>query len=171
MSMSKTEVVMDTNVPIVANGNKTEQAGPCCILACIKRLRHIRDECLLLLDDRKRIIDESGKKLNRSGQPGPGDAFFLWLWQNQANPEYCRKIALTPHEDRGFEEFPDDPDLSAFDQDDRKFVAVALASGTEPEVLNASDTGWWHHRQALQQHGVEIVFLCPELMQRRGATH
>ena len=93
--------------------------------------------------------------------------FFLWLWQNQANPEYCRKISVTPHEDRGFEEFPDDPDLSAFDQDDRKFVAVALASGTGPNVLNASDTGWWLHQQALHQHGVEIVFLCPELMKVR----
>ncbi len=164
MSRSKTEVVMDTNVAVVANG-KTEQAGPRCIRACIANLRHIRDECRLLLDDKNRIIDEYRNNLNPSGQPGPGDAFFLWLWQNQANQEYCRNIAVTPHEDRGFEEFPDDPDLSAFDQDDRKFVAVALASGTGPTVLNASDTDWWHHRQTLQEHGVEIVFLCPELME------
>ena len=164
MSRSKTEVVMDTNVAVVANG-KTEQAGSRCIRECINRLRHIQDECLLLLDDRSRIIDEYRNNLKPSGQPGPGDAFFLWLWQNQANHEHCRNIAVTPHEDRGFEEFPDDPNLSAFDQDDRKFVAVALASETEPEVLNASDTDWWHHRQALQQHGVEIVFLCPELME------
>lgn len=155
---------MDTNVAVVANG-KTEQAGPRCIRECISRLRHIRDECRLLLDDRNQIIDEYRNNLNPSGQPGPGDAFFLWLWQNQANQDYCRNIAVTPHEDLGFEEFPDDPDLNAFDQDDRKFVAVALASETEPEVLNASDTDWWHHRQALQQHGVEIVFLCPDLMQ------
>ena len=155
---------MDTNVAVVANG-KTEQAGPRCIRECISRLRHIRDECRLLLDDRNRIIDEYRNNLNPSGQPGLGDAFFLWLWQNQANQEYCRNIVVTPHEDRGFEEFPNDPDLSAFDQDDRKFVAVALASGTGPKVLNASDTDWWHHRQTLQEHGVEIVFLCPELME------
>ena len=164
MSRSKAEVVLDTNVAVVANG-KTGQADKDCILECIARLRHIQEECLLLLDDRNRIIDEYRNNLNPSGQPGPGDAFFLWLWQNQANQEYCRNIAVTPHEDHGFEEFPDDPDLSAFDQDDRKFVAVALASGTGPKVLNASDTDWWHHRQALQKHGVEIVFLCPDLMQ------
>ena len=155
---------MDTNVAVVANG-KTGQADKDCILECIARLRHIQEECLLLLDDKNRIIDEYRNNLNPSGQPGPGDAFFLWLWQNQANQEYCRNIAVTRHEDRGFEEFPDDPDLSAFDQDDRKFVAVALASGTGPKVLNASDTDWWDHRQALQQHGVDIVFLCPDLMQ------
>lgn len=28
-----------------------------------------------------------------------------------------------------------------------------------------SDPDWWHHRQTLQEHGVEIVFLCPELME------
>ena len=155
---------MDTNVAVVANG-KTGQADKDCILECIARLRHIQEDCLLLLDDRNRIIDEYRNNLNPSGQPGPGDVFFLWLWRNQGNPEYCQKIAVTPHEDRGFEEFPDDLDLSAFDQDDRKFVAVALASGTGPKVLNASDTDWWHHRQALQKHGVEIVFLCPDLMQ------
>ena len=164
MSRSKTEVVMDTNVAVVANG-KTGQADKDCILQCIARLRHIQEECLLLLDDKNRIIDEYRNNLNPSGQPGPGDAFFLWLWRNQANQEYCRKIVVTSHEDRGFEEFPDEPNLRDFDQDDRKFVAVTLASGTGPKVLNASDTDWWHHRQALQQHGVEIVFLCPDLME------
>ncbi len=164
MSMSKTEVIMDTNVAVVANG-KTGQASSHCIRECIAKLRHIQDECRLLLDDRNQIINEYRNNLNPSGQPGTGDAFFLWLWQNQANHEYCRKVEVNPHASRGFEEFPEDPNLKDFDQDDRKFVVVALASGTGPKVLNASDTDWWHHRQALQQHGVEIVFLCPELMQ------
>ena len=160
--MKKTEIVMDTNVAVVANG-KAQQADRDCILECIDRLRHIQDECLLL-DNRNLILDEYRKNLNPSGQPGPGDRFFSWLWRNHANPEYCRKVAVKPREDRGFEEFPEDPNLSSFDQDDRKFVAVALASETGPDVLNASDADWWHYRQALRQHGVEIVFLCPDLM-------
>ncbi|HSU82609.1 MAG TPA: hypothetical protein VLR69_09330, partial [Thermoanaerobaculia bacterium] len=57
-----------------------------------------------------------------------------------------------------------DPDLAAFDPSDRKFVAVAVASGEQPEILNASDTDWWHHREALSRHGVEVRFLCPQLM-------
>ena len=163
MSMGKTEIVVDTNVAIVANG-KTEQADRCCIRKCIAKLRHIQDECCLLLDNRNQILGEYQRNLNPSGQPGPGERFFIWLWQNQANPEYCRKVTVNPHKDREFEEFPDDPNLNSFDRDDRKFVAVALASGTTPKVLNASDTDWWHHRQALQQNGVEVVFLCPDLM-------
>ena len=67
---------------------------------------------------------------------------------------------------RGFEEFPDSARLSSFDRSDRKFVAVALASGSSPKVLNAADTDWWDHRQALEENGVDVVFLCPELMER-----
>ena len=164
MSMEKTEIIVDTNVAIVANG-KTEQADQRCISKCRAKLQHIRDEYRLLLDNRNLILDEYRRNLNPSGQPGLGEGFFIWLWQNQANPEYCRKVAVKPHKNREFEEFPDDPNLSSFDRDDRKFVAVALASGTTPKVLNASDTDWWHHRQALRQNGVEVVFLCPDLME------
>ena len=155
---------MDTNVAVVANG-MTEQASPTCISACIDELRQIQQGRLrLLLDDRGKILREYQNNLNFSGQPGPGDAFFKWLWDNQAVESHCRKVAITPQEDRGFEEFPDDPCLASFDMDDRKSVAVALASGSNPPVFNASDPGWWRHREALCKHGVAVVFLCPELM-------
>ena len=163
--MDKTEVVVDTNVPIVANG-KADHAGPECEEACIQALMKIRTKRRLLLDDKDCIIQEYRKRLSPSGQPGPGDAFFKWLWENQANPQHCRSVPVTEHDERGFEEFPDDPRLSSFDRDDRKFVAVALASQTGPQVLNAADTDWWHDRQALEENGVVVVFLCPELMER-----
>lgn len=73
-------------------------------------------------------------------------------------------MTLTPDPDRGFREFPDDPELAGFDWDDRKFVAVALAVGADPAILNASDTDWWLGREGLERHGVQVVFLCPELM-------
>ena len=73
-------------------------------------------------------------------------------------------MPITVHSDCGFEEFPNDPRLSNFDSDDRKFVAVALASQSDPQVLNATDTDWWAHRKALEENGVDVVFLCPELM-------
>ena len=163
MSTSKTEVVIDTNVAVVANG-EADQAGPRCRLNCIAKLSEIRDECRVLLDNSNLIFEEYRNILSFSGQPGLGDAFFKWLFDNQANPEHCRRVIVNHHPSRVFEEFPDDPSLSRFDQDDRKFVAVALASGTDPKVLNASDTDWWDYRQHLRRHGVEVDFLCPELM-------
>ena len=161
--MEKPEVVVDSNVPIVAN-RMTEQACPRCISACIDKLSLVRQECRTLLDDKREIFREYQNKLSFSGQPGPGDAFFKWLWETQAVERHCRIVPITPHEDRGFEEFPNDPSLASFDRDDRKFVAVAMASGSNPQVFNASDPGWWHHRESLDKHGVAVVFLCPELM-------
>ena len=166
MNIGKTETIMDTNVAIVANGT-TGQASHRCVGECIAYLRLIRDERCVLLDDRSLILDEYRKHLSHSGQPGPGDAFFKWLFENQGNLEHCRMVALHLHPDRGFNEFPQDTDLISFDPADRKFVAVALASKTGPKIANASDTDWWLYHQKLQQHGVEVDFLCPELMQNR----
>ena len=163
--MGKGEVVVDTNVPLVANG-KAEQADLKCEVACVRKLIQIQSEQRTLLDDKMLIMGEYRRNLSHSGQPGVGDAFFKWLWENQANEQHCRIVPLTIHSDRGFVEFPDDARLSSFDLADRKFVAVALASGTGPKVLNATDTDWWHDRQVLAEHGIQIVFLCPELMEK-----
>lgn len=166
MITAKTEIVIDTNVAIVANGHAS-QAGPNCRRECAANLKKSIDECRILLDTHSLILSEYQNYFSFSGQPGIGDAFFKWLHNNQANPEHCRKVKIAPHPDREFVEFPSDENLSSFDRSDRKFVAVALASGTEPEIMNASDTDWWHHRHELQQHGIEVVFLCPELMTKK----
>ena len=163
--MGKGEVVVDTNVPLVANG-KAEQADLECEVACVRKLIQIQSEHRILMDDKMLIIEEYRRNLSHSGHPGVGDAFFKWLWENQANEQHCRIVPLTIHSDRGFAEFPDDARLSSFDLADRKFVAVALASETGPKVLNATDTDWWHDRQVLAEHGIQIVFLCPELMEK-----
>ena len=163
MTTRKSEIVVDTNVPVVANG-QASQASFSCRRECTARLRQIVDRFRVLLDNQNLVLTEYKGQLNFGGQPEAGDAFFKWLHDNQANPEHCRKVNVNLHPDRGFKEFPNDPNLSSFDFSDRKFVAVALASGTGPDVLNASDTDWWDHRHELQQHGVNVVFLCQELM-------
>ena len=164
--MGKAEVVVDTNVPLVANG-KAEQADLACEYACIQALKKVEaGRHRLLLDDKGLILKEYRNNLHPSGQPGVGDAFFKWLHENQANPQHCCIVPVAFHTHRGFAEFPDDPRLVNFDKDDRKFVAVALASQSGPQLLNATDTDWWHDRQALAENGVDVVFLCPELMER-----
>jgi hypothetical protein len=157
--------LMDTNVAVVANG-RAPQAGDRCMATCIETLRDLRENWRLLLDDQGLVLDEYRRNLSPSGQPGPGDAFFKWLWSNQGNPEHCRQVAITPirNDRRSFEEFPDDPDLAGFDPSDRKFVAVSIASGERAPVLNAVDSDWWNYREALARHGIEVRFLCPELM-------
>lgn len=157
-------VVIDTNVAMVANG-EAEQAGSQCQENCITALEQIFQGKTILLDAGYLIMEEYLSNLNLSGQPGAGDRFFKQLWQN---PQHCRVVAITPHPERGFVEFPDDAALAGFDRSDRKFVAVAVASGANPPVWNASDTDWWQHRDALEKHGVAVHFICPELMDRRS---
>lgn len=157
-------VVVDTNVAIVANGCYVP-ASEQCTGACIEALLAAQAG-LVLVDDCYRIFDEYRQHLSHSGQPGVGDAFFKWLWNNQANPASCRQVTITPCPDgRVFQEFPNDPALASFDRDDRKFVAVALASAEHPWILNATDSDWWVFRTALTNHGVKTRFLCPELME------
>lgn len=156
-------IVVDTNVAMVANGTAA-QAGRDCVVACIDALLRVREGRCLLLDENGLILEEYRRYLSPSGQPGSGDAFFKWLWDNQGNAEYCRRVKTTHHEGRGFAEFPDDPELQDFDWSDRKFVAVACASQPTPPVLNASDSDWWDYRTALGRHGVDVTFVCPELM-------
>ena len=154
---------MDTNVGVVANG-MARQAGPGCVAACITPLEAIRKHQRIVLDDQGDILDEYRRHLHPSGQPGPGDAFFKWLWSNQADARRCVTVAVVPDPGRGYCEFPDSPALTDFDRDDRKFVAVARAVGTSPPILNASDSDWWHYRRALQDQGVSVEHLCPESM-------
>ena len=165
MSAAKEEVVLDTNVAVASNG-ETEQAGWDCVANCAASIRSVIESQRLLVDELGLILDEYMRNLNMSGEPGLGDAFLKFIWDNQANERHCRKVKATPNAERGFDEFPDDPSLAKFDMDDRKFVAVAIASGSAPKILNASDTDWRDYRQELGRHGVEIEFLCPELMER-----
>jgi hypothetical protein len=162
-----TALVVDTNVPVVANG-RTPQAGPACVLACIDALDDLRLHNRVVLDSLGRILQEYRNNLSASGQPGVGDAFFKWVWQNQANTTHCETVEIHPRRNgEDYEEFPDDPELARFDRSDRKFVAVALASRLNPPIYNAVDSDWWDFRDALAAHGVTVRFLCPNQFQDR----
>lgn len=162
------KVIVDTNVPIVANGQKSVQASPSCINACIAAIRDIQHKHTLIVDEGWRVIREYLRHLNQKGRPGIGDEFMLWVLQNQYNPTRCERVAITRLSDstdgNDFAEFPADPALANFDRSDRKFVAVALAHPERPPILNATDTDWYGHQTALEKHGVKVQFLCADRM-------
>lgn len=157
-------VVVDTNVAMVAS-RLAPNADERCVGACIKRLYAIRNSGRLILDDRGLILREYTRNLGLSGQPGAGHAFAKWAHDHQAIPARVRQVFITPRTDGGwrrFDEFPDRDGLRSFDPSDQKFVAVALASGASPPVLNAVDSDWWNHAEALKAVGVHVEFLCPQ---------
>ncbi|SMP61401.1 hypothetical protein SAMN06265222_10794 [Neorhodopirellula lusitana] len=157
-------VVIDTNVPIVANENDGDDASACA-KACRRALEQATN-AIICIDDRHRIIDEYIRQVGLIGTPGIGHAFVKRVHQMQAVPNVCEMVEIHPsnavNEKENYDEFPDDPDLDGFDASDRKFVAVALASQHGPPVLNATDSDWWNDREALERNGVKIEFLCPE---------
>lgn len=159
-----TAYVVDTNVPIVANGRRSEQADSDCVMACIEALQAIYEQGVIVLDSGMDILTEYMQNINMSGQPGPGDAFMKWVWHVQADETKCERVSLTLRNDGSgdYTAFPNNTELMDFDRSDRKFVAVALASKNNPDILNAVDTDWADHHAALLAVGLSIVFLCPQ---------
>jgi hypothetical protein len=158
-------VIVDTNVPKVANGQReAPHATPQCIATCTDWIHNILTQYVLVLDDNWHILGEYSRQLRSEGYPGVGDAFLKWVLTNQCNPKHCEQVHITEDAHRGYAEFPNEPDLDSFDSSDRKFVAVARTHPEHPSILNAVDTGWWDHRIALERHGIRIEFLCPDHM-------
>lgn len=156
--------LIDTNVAVVAN--QKSNVGPRCQGAAVARLEQLKAREILVLDDAFYILNEYDRNLNSLGKPGLGDIFYLWVLRNRHNPKHCEQITLALDDDGSFTAFPTAPELAKFDPSDRKFVAAALTHGARPPVVNASDTDWYEHREALNAHGVEIEFTCPEEMTR-----
>lgn len=158
--------LIDTNVAIVANGKSS--ANPACVLAAIERLEKLIAGEILILDDAEHILTEYRRHLSPSGQPGTGDQFYRWVYEQAAyNPQHCEQVTLEIAEDGSFAAFPTAAELAKFDLSDRKFVAASRTHHARPPIVNATDTDWHEHRDALGRHGVQIEFMCPEEMTRQ----
>ncbi len=154
--------VIDSNVPIVANRCHGESYS--CANNCAQALIQLRNSGVLLLDGLGLILAEYRRYLSLAGQPGVGDAFIKWVHDNSGRQDLVTRVPITPRGEapEDFVEFPNNPNLVGFDRSDRKFVAVALSSGRQPPILNATDRDWWDFREALSEVGISISFLCPE---------
>lgn len=154
-------VVVDTNVLVVAN-DLFHQTGPDCVEACTQELIRTQRDRRLLLDWGREILGEYQRQVAGPGQGGVGTEFFKRA-AAQADVSVAF-VHITADGDRGFREFPEDPELETFDRSDRKFVAVAVASGNNPEIVHAADRGWKRHREPLARLGIRVrrIARCPE---------
>jgi hypothetical protein len=153
--------VIETNVLIVANGY-SDQANATCRGKCIDLLLEVTDNASVALDRGGAIFNEYSAYCDYSGEPGAGDEFFVWVHENKWTS--CHLVSITPHEDRGYEEFPGTPDLAKFDRSDRKFVATALACDPGATIHNAVDSDWSHHAAPLAAAGVLVKELCEDCL-------
>lgn len=160
-------VIVDTNVIVIAND--TDDKRKDCRDRCQDRFEQIFDQPeKVVIDDNWRILGEYEDNANPNARKGIGDLFVKRLLQNLGNPEICTMVSITPLAGNGtdFEEFPDDPALSNFDPDDRKFIAVALAYESiyqqKATLLQASDSQWYGFQEELVRNGLEVEFVCEE---------
>lgn len=153
--------VVDTNVPIVANGPRKKRleqdsgASPACRLAAVQFLEELLRKGKIVLDNGGEIQAEYHRHLMPSGEPGVGDRFYLAVLNSA-----LRRVARVEIRKVGadYEDFPRGADLAEFDPSDRKFVAVAAKSGAC--IANAVDGDWHDFRHAFADHGIRLKFVC-----------
>jgi len=147
--------VIDTNVAVVANGRGTN-ASVKCRQGTIDALAHLLNRGRIVVDEAGEMTAEYRTYCNPKGQPGVGDRFFREVLMNYSRK--VERVRLKKRSDGTFLDFPSDPDLATFDPSDRKFAAAARKASAP--VLNATDSDWLNHVEALKRNGISVEFVC-----------
>lgn len=155
------EVVVDTNVLLVAEGMHDEVSEEC-VLSCVQHLQEIMRSDTVVLDSAHRILSEYQHKMSARRGKGVGSVFLKWLLQNQAHARHVAYVELSEHGTDCFAEFPVATLEPEFDPPDRKFPAVANGHPSKPPILQATDCKWLRWWPALKAAGIDVRFLCPE---------
>jgi hypothetical protein len=152
--------VVDTNVPIVANGRSAPKDGrqPSAEarLSAIRFLERVLANGRILLDAEGDVQAEYHRHLNPRGQPGVGDLFYLTVLHSA--PRRTERHSLPKRPDGEYADCPQALINAGFDPSDRKFAALARQQSTP--VANAIDTDWLHHRSLLRSCGITVHFVC-----------
>jgi hypothetical protein len=161
-------VIVDTNVILTAKG-MSEQAWPECVVACQERLdKIIEGSERVVIDDDWIILHEYINYLEDEDSPADprnGGHFLEWFIRNYENPEECVQVPITPCGDgTDFEELPEA--FSAFDSDDKKFIAVAVVYEDvyqqKASLLQSVDSQWYGERETFTENGLIVEFICEE---------
>lgn len=154
--------VIDTNVPVTANGSN-DSAPATCVAASARALQAVMEGGHVFVDDGGRIVEEYRANLDPRGQPGPGDVFLKWLLTHEWGGARVTRVAISTRggSEDDFQELPEPPEGVTYDPSDRKFLAVAAAHPDRPHILQSFDSKWWGWMESLRSIGVRIHFLCP----------
>jgi hypothetical protein len=155
-----TNWVVDTNVPIVANGRREPRdprpPSPVCRLAAVKFLQRTLETGKIFVDLAGAIQAEYRTYLNPHGQPGVGDRFYLAILNSA--PHMLERVDLPRRTDGEYAACPQSLIDAGFDPSDRKFAA--LAKQQRATVANATDSDWLQHRLLLEAEAVKLHFVC-----------
>ncbi len=118
---------------------------------------------------------EYGRNIDTRNRSSDLDCLFLiHLYNHQFNSNYVHRLELLKREDGQFEDYPDPDDnwtssirrCERFDQDDKKWVALAVAysreTGADAPIVNAADRCWLAFEPLLVSAGVKLQSLCQQ---------
>lgn len=152
--------VVDTNVPIVANGNAdpgdVRPPSISCRIAAVTFLREMLQSGIVLLDLEGQIQEEYRRYLRPSGQPGVGDRFYQVILHSA--PLLVERVDLPKRPDGEYVDLPQSLIDEKFDPSDRKFAALARRQNAP--IFNATDSDWLNHGQTLAAEGIRVEHLC-----------
>lgn len=153
--------VVDTNVPVVANGqisiDDVEGVPKIqCRLNAVTFLNKLMQSHVVLLDLSGAIQEEYRTYLDPAGQPGVGDQFYREILNS--DPKRIRRVELPLRENGEYRDCPDLLINTGFDPSDRKFAA--LANKENANVANATDSDWINHSVELADCDIHVENLC-----------
>lgn len=153
-------VVVDTNVPIIANGrpDPDDKLKPSinCQLAAVEALELATQSQCIMLDLEEAIQKEYARHLNAKGQPGVGDRFFQHIINSM--PGRVQRLELPLRPDGEYANLPQSLIDCKFDPSDRKFAAMAKLA--RAVVINATDSDWLQHGKVLKTEGIAVQNVC-----------
>lgn len=156
-------VVVDTNVLAVAEGLHPE-ASLECVAACTALARQIQQGRVRPVVDSENsgrlVFAEYLRVLKDSHLSGLGSKLAISLWHQHWDEGICRTMDITPCDEPegSFDEVPEV--LKDFDLDDHKWMAVAVAEGSNPMIFQALDEQWWARSDDFATAGLNVQFLC-----------
>ncbi len=155
-------IVVDTNVLAISeglNGNASEA----CVAACTRLARRIQEgRAVVVVDDGDEILTEYLRILTGRGTSGIGVKLARILRQRKYDTSVCRRVKITSSS-RTPGTYDEVPDLIRnFDNDDQKFLAVAMADPEHPQIYAGLDEEWWCRRSELMNAGFDVQFPCSD---------
>ena len=148
--------IIDTNVFMGANGMASQlnesDVDKCRLFVC-----SLFENTAVSVDLQGEIFKEYFAHMNRSGQPGIGDAFVKYLWDRQYDKNVCELVSITKTNAGVYANILERPGLLQFDQSDLKFIAVYFESKNNVVICNACDSDWGNNKALLKKYNINVM--------------
>lgn len=161
-----TNVIYKASIPISKlDGDDLDCAHKCvCFLD-----RFVKNHAnILVLDRGRRILKEyiNAYKEFKHMCPGYAIVFFRTAVGDKLGFHVDDSTEITPNGD-SFCEYPSDARLLNFDRSDKKFIALANAHASHPQIVEGTDSKWWGIKDVLAEHGISVLFVDEDYIRRK----